>query len=73
MKLIHFSVSFNHHCSCVVDFLLLVFVLCGAAWYGSRVRVYLCFIAKKLRGLSQQANYTERPAIVGEVSANFRG
>jgi hypothetical protein len=27
----------------------------------------------KLRGLSPQANYTERPPLVGEVSANFWG
>jgi hypothetical protein len=26
---------------------------------------------KKLRGLSPQANYTERPPLVGEVSVNF--
>jgi hypothetical protein len=28
---------------------------------------------KKLRGLSPQANYTEQPPHVGEVSANFCG
>jgi hypothetical protein len=30
-------------------------------------------IKKKLHGLSPQANYTERPPLVGEVIANFCG
>jgi hypothetical protein len=30
-------------------------------------------LTKKLHGLSPQANYTERPPLVGEVSANFCG
>jgi hypothetical protein len=28
---------------------------------------------KKLRGFSPQANYTDRPPLIGEVSANFCG
>jgi hypothetical protein len=33
----------------------------------------VCAQEKKLHGLSPQANYTERPPLVGEVIANFCG
>jgi hypothetical protein len=32
-----------------------------------------CMKKAKLHGMSPQANYTERPPLVGEVSANFWG
>jgi hypothetical protein len=32
---------------------------------------YMTEATKKLRGLSPQANYTERPPLVAKVSANF--
>jgi hypothetical protein len=35
--------------------------------------IYLARLHSKLRGLSPRANYSERPPLVGEVSANFCG